>query len=104
MKKNPYPKEIVDESSGIIVPNSLWKVWEEGYQVGYKAGIEEEPTIVIKEGKRQAYQWLLDLLRLGGGSEQAIPVKLTSILEGMLKELEEKRPGESLPVGKVNGT
>ena len=32
MKVNPYPEEIQDEASGIMVRNIKHKVWEEGYK------------------------------------------------------------------------
>lgn len=36
MIKNPYPKIIVDEASGIEVLNEKHQIWEEGYKAGKK--------------------------------------------------------------------
>ena len=32
--KNPYPKTITDEPSGIEVSNTEYKIWDEGHKVG----------------------------------------------------------------------
>lgn len=34
--KNPYPKTLIDEASGIQVPDSRYKIWAEGYEMGRK--------------------------------------------------------------------
>jgi hypothetical protein len=31
---NPYPATIIDETSGISVPNLAYRIWLEGYQAG----------------------------------------------------------------------
>jgi len=36
MSKNPYPKTLVDETSGIEVPDSRHRIWAEGYRAGRK--------------------------------------------------------------------
>ncbi len=33
--RNPYPKGIEDESSGITVPNDRHRIWQEGYEAGW---------------------------------------------------------------------
>jgi len=30
--KNPYPEKIVDEVTGIEVPNDAHRIWQEGYE------------------------------------------------------------------------
>ncbi|MDD5510651.1 MAG: hypothetical protein PHI12_07575 [Dehalococcoidales bacterium] len=34
VKGNPYPKDIVDEASGVSVPNDKWEAWQAGYTNG----------------------------------------------------------------------
>jgi hypothetical protein len=34
--KNPYPESLVDEASGIEVPDSRHRIWAEGYRAGRK--------------------------------------------------------------------
>ena len=34
--KNPYPQFLIDEASGIEVPDIRHKIWAEGYKVGTK--------------------------------------------------------------------
>ena len=36
MSKNPYPEFLIEEESGIEVPDIRHKVWAEGYKVGTK--------------------------------------------------------------------
>ena len=36
ISKNPYPKTITDECSGIQVENLAHKIWAEGYRTGRK--------------------------------------------------------------------
>jgi len=33
--RNPYPKGIEDEPSGITVPNDRHRIWQEGYEAGW---------------------------------------------------------------------
>ena len=41
-KNNPYPEFLVDEVSGITVPDMRHQVWEEGYKAGREVRIWEE--------------------------------------------------------------
>lgn len=36
MQTNPYPKEILDEASGITVASDNHKIWQQGYEAGWK--------------------------------------------------------------------
>ncbi len=36
--RNPYPKGIEDESSGIIVPDDKHRIWQEGFEAGWNEG------------------------------------------------------------------
>lgn len=38
MTKNPYPEMLIDEVSGIEVPDTRNKIWEEGYRAGKEDG------------------------------------------------------------------
>lgn len=35
MYQNPYPKELRDEASGVLVPDDRHKIWQEGYEAGW---------------------------------------------------------------------
>lgn len=35
--KNPYPELLIDEASGIAVPDIRHSIWQEGYHTGRKA-------------------------------------------------------------------
>ena len=47
---NPYPKTIVDETSGVEVPNEKYRIWQEGYE----AGLEETPENALERATRSA--------------------------------------------------
>ncbi len=34
--RNPYPERIEDECSGIGVPSDKHRIWQEGYEAGWK--------------------------------------------------------------------
>jgi len=36
--KNPYPEFLIDEASGLEVPDIRHKIWAEGYNAGKKDG------------------------------------------------------------------
>jgi len=36
MSSNPYPEKITDEISGVEVPNEHHRIWQEGYEAGYR--------------------------------------------------------------------
>ena len=52
---NPYPEKLVDEVSGIEVPNEKHKIWYEGYLDGVVEGRKKG----IVEGIRM-YAWWKD--------------------------------------------
>ncbi len=35
--QNPYPEFLIDEASGIEVPDNRYKIWVEGYEAGRKS-------------------------------------------------------------------
>ena len=39
---NPYPATVIDDSSGIIVPNLAHRIWLEGYQAGRESASSDE--------------------------------------------------------------
>jgi len=39
---NPYPKTIVDESSGVEVSNIQYEAWEEGYKAAFTESSSDE--------------------------------------------------------------
>ena len=48
--KNPYPKFLIDEASGIEVPDTRHKVWAEGYETGRKNRQVIKNTIKARSG------------------------------------------------------
>jgi len=49
--RNPYPKGIEDESSGITVPNDKHRIWQEGFEAGWN----EAKSIVQKVNAEANY-------------------------------------------------
>jgi len=47
---NPYPERVIDEASGIEVPNDAYYIWKEGYEAGILAGKE---TYMAKPTNRE---------------------------------------------------
>jgi hypothetical protein len=39
---NPYPETIIDDSSGISVPNLAYRIWLEGYEAGRESASLDE--------------------------------------------------------------
>ena len=35
MSPNPFPKTTIDTSTGLIMPNPLYEVWQAGWEAGY---------------------------------------------------------------------
>ena len=53
MQVNPYPKELLDEVSGILVSNQKHKIWQEGYIAGWN----EAKGLVKKVNAEARKKW-----------------------------------------------
>ncbi|MBA7666901.1 hypothetical protein ES703_74984 [subsurface metagenome] len=53
--KNPYPESLIDEVSGIIVPDIRHKIWAGGYQAGKKDRQIIKSVIKIQNGMTMVF-------------------------------------------------
>ena len=64
MMNNPYPKKLVDEVSGVEVPDQRHEIWNEGYKAARKEIIEGLRGHWIGYDTSEAPDWVY--LRFGG--------------------------------------
>lgn len=67
MITNPYPKDIIDETSGISVPSGKHQIWQEGYEAGWNEAKELVSKINKEAGDLRTFERMVLAAFVGKG-------------------------------------